>query len=1055
MQKGPFKISSFSVVTAFICIMLIGLALLPMLPYRSRASIEMPEITVRFGTRNYLSPRIVENEVTNKLEQMLSRMENVVSVSSVSGSDNGRVTLSMAKGTDMEKAKFAVSTNIHKMWNQISDVAYYPEIYGTTARKGRNAFMRYSISATQPVDRLVKYAECEVIPKLALVKGVEVIDCNHADNRQYLLRYDCDRLDEMQVDVSRIAATINAGATGSSVGLVPRRTEDGNIRMLRLSVESSLSADELMRFAVTSRDGEKIALSSLVEIIPEDDSHYSNTRINGQNTIFINITAKDAANEMAVSGNIKKVFDEIAPHVPHGYSVRLQNDDSEKVRTEIRNIVVRSIITILILLVFIIISARNIKVALATILSMMASLLISVIGYFLFSVEMNMYAMAGITISLSLIIDNSIVMSNQILYEGNKKMFQPMLAATLTTIGALAIVFFLNDVQKATLKDFALVIIINLSASLLTATFFVPAVMDKMKITSRRHNVGTSFVYMKAVALFNRYYGRTICLLSRHRILVMAVLILSFGIPVYLLPVTLYGEGKAVDFYNKTFGSDCYNETLRPMVNTVLGGSLYRLHKTIPKLKDEKTVSSEKPSIVIGASIPPGGSPQMINLPVRRMESLLGSLPGVRKFVTNINGTESAEINIFFYEDAMNKGLTLNARNRIIDCVLSISGVSWNVSGPGDAQFSNTVRKTAGRYVIKIKGYNYDELNRYAGLIRDSLEAEMRVRDVTVASYRLSWIPDYSELDLKISPAAMDKYGLTLSEINGAISAAFGKGPFMRIYDDGSEENLLFQTVQSADYDRWGFMNRPIKIRGTDVKLADIATIRKHVAPMDICKTDQEYELNVQYNYKGSLSAADRMMNRKIKNISKLLPMGFSIGSDSYSGSEDNELSPGLILVIIAIMFVTTSVLLDSLKQPFAIIMVIPVSFVGMFLVFSMLGIPFGEGGMAALVLLCGQTINASIYLTYEYNVVKRRYKSLSSARIFVRSWNHKITPIFLTVLSTILGFIPFVLDSNGSNEFWYTLSVGTVAGLLTSLIGIFVFLPVFLVHRQKKPASS
>lgn len=1048
MKKESFSISSFSVVTSFICIMLVGLAVIPFLPYRSHASVDMPEITVSFNTRNHLSPRIVENEVTNILEQALSRTENVVSVISKSGSDNGNITLRMAKGTDMEKAKFAVTTNIHKIWDMISAMAYYPEVNVTNAINNKAAFMEYSVSATQPTDRIIKFVERDIIPQLSLVKGVKELNYNHERDKQYLLKYDSRLLEDLQVDAGRITSLINKFGSGASLGMIPYRTDDGHIRTIRLTLESSLTVDDVMRLNVKARNGRKIPLSSLVTIVPEENL-YSNTRINGQNTVFISISAKDDANEMTVSKEVKKVFDEISTHVPQGYSIILQNDDSEDVASELQNIAVRSAITILILIVFIFISSRDIKVSIVTILSMMASLLISVIGYFLFKVEMNMYALAGITISLSLIIDNSIVMSNQIFYERNRNVFQPMFAATLTTIGALSIVFFLSEVQKAMLTDFALVIIINLSASLFTATFFVPALMDKMEVTSRRQ-AGRSFVYMKAVNRLNRYYGSAICLLSRHRILVMAILILSFGIPVYLLPVKLNGEGKTVDLYNDIFGSDFYNDKLRSTVNNVLGGSIYRLYKTMPKLKDKNTDADDRPSISIGVSIPPGGKPEMLNVPLRRMESLLSILPGIKKYVTDINGKESASISIYFHKYAIAEGMPMSARNKIVDRALSISGVSWSVSGPGDAQFANTARKAAGQYHIKIKGYNYDELNRYANLIRDSLEVEKRVRDITVASYSLGYMPDYSEFDLKISSEAMNRYSLTLSDINNAISSVFGAGNVMSI-DDDRANSLLLRSEQSSDYDQWNFMNRPINIRGMEVKLSDIATIRKHVVPMDIYKSNQEYELYVQYNYKGSMSAAYKMRDRKVENISKILPMGFSIEEDVYHDGNDFRLSPWLILIIIAIMFVTTSVLLNSLKQPFAIIVVIPVSFIGMFLAFSTLDISFGVGGMAALVLLCGQTINASIYMTYEYNVVKGRHGSLSSARAFVKSCNKKIVPILLTVLSTILGFVPFLTDDIGSNDFWYSLSVGTIAGLLASLIGVLVFLPTFLVRKQKK----
>ena len=67
---------------------------------------------------------------------------------------------------------------------------------------------------------------------------------------------------------------------------------------------------------------------------------------------------------------------------------------------------------------------------------------------------MQLYSLAGITISLNLVIDNTIVMTDHILHRRNLKAFVSVLAATLTTIGALVIIFFLDEKIRLNLQDF-------------------------------------------------------------------------------------------------------------------------------------------------------------------------------------------------------------------------------------------------------------------------------------------------------------------------------------------------------------------------------------------------------------------------------------------------------------------------------------------------------------------------------------------------------------------------------------------------------------------------
>ena len=155
-----------------------------------------------------------------------------------------------------------------------------------------------------------------------------------------------------------------------------------------------------------------------------------------------------------------------------------------------------------------------------------------------------------------------------------------------------------------------------------------------------------------------------------------------------------------------------------------------------------------------------------------------------------------------------------------------------------------------------------------------------------------------------------------------------------------------------------------------------------------------------------------------------------------------------LVLLVLGVIFVITSVLFNSLRQPFAVIMTVPVALIGTFLAFWLTDTDFGEGGLAGIILLCGLTVNAGIYLTDEYNNIRRRHPHLPAQQVFVMSWNAKIIPISLTILSTILGFLPFLFGT-GESTFWKSLSLATVSGLIFSYLGIFLFLPGFLLPSK------
>jgi multidrug efflux pump subunit AcrB len=74
----------------------------------------------------------------------------------------------------------------------------------------------------------------------------------------------------------------------------------------------------------------------------------------------------------------------------------------------------------------------------------------------------------------------------------------------------------------------------------------------------------------------------------------------------------------------------------------------------------------------------------------------------------------------------------------------------------------------------------------------------------------------------------------------------------------------------------------------------------------------------------------------------------------------------------------------------------------------------------------------------------------MSPARAYIKAWNRKITPVFLTVVSTVPGFIPFT-PGETKEAFRFPLATGTTGGLLMSIAGIFVYLPVFTLRRWRK----
>lgn len=108
------KYSAFTLIVTFVCFSLIGIALLPKLTVKQVPENDLLEMTVSFNMGN-MSPRVVEDEATSKIEQVLSRIEGIKYVNSVSNTGSGIVTLGFIHGTNMATARLQAATAIRQV----------------------------------------------------------------------------------------------------------------------------------------------------------------------------------------------------------------------------------------------------------------------------------------------------------------------------------------------------------------------------------------------------------------------------------------------------------------------------------------------------------------------------------------------------------------------------------------------------------------------------------------------------------------------------------------------------------------------------------------------------------------------------------------------------------------------------------------------------------------------------------------------------------------------------------------------------------------------------
>jgi multidrug efflux pump subunit AcrB len=1057
------KVSSFSIILIFFCLTVAGLALMPLLPVKLSPSQTLPEVSVSFNLAGN-SARVVEMEATSRLEAMFARIKGVENISSTSGNGWGRIDIRFNKHTDVAAARFEVSTIIRQTWPFLPEGVSYPVI--SMSRSDENAnrpFLTYTVNAPANPIVIQLYTENNIKSKLSQIPGINRVDVSGAMPMEWRLEYDYKQLETLGITVQDIQSAIAGALNREFMGTAMVDSTEW-IRLSLMPTDSYAEDFDPAGIIVKNIAGKQITLDKLVTVVHREQEARSYYRINGLNSIYLSITSEESANQLDLSNKIKEALHEMEAIFPAGYEIHLSYDATEYIRTELDKVWFRSSLTLVILLVFVLLIYRSVKYLLMISISLFMNIAVAIIFYYFGGLEIQLYSLAGITISLNLVIDNTIVISDQIIRRRNRKAFLAILAATVTTIASLVIIFFMDERVRLNLQDFALVIIVNLALSLFVALFLVPALIEKLGMDVRHKKRETRLLnahfrkppvrrlsritYLKI--LFRRFYSAFCRFTWRWRVPVCIFIILAFGLPVFLLPDTIEGEGKATGLYNKTIGSAFYKDKIKTHADTWLGGTLRLFTQYV--FEGSYFADREETSIYVSASLPNGSTIQQMNNLIQRMESYISQFSEVRQFQTSINNARQANISILFTKESERSGFPYLLYSNLISKASELGGGSWSVSGLGDA-FSNNVYEIAGSYRIFMYGFNYDDLWNLAERFRAKMTENPRIGDVIINT-GFSWYKDdYQEFVFDLNLERLAQAGIQPVQLFASIQPMFGRDiQAGSIPGEYGMERIMLHSKQSEEYDIWSMEHIPGKTAtGKEYKLAELAQLQKTQVPQDIVKENQQYRLCLQYEYIGTGEQGRRVMDSGIEEFQNQMPMGYTIKSESqtYNWGSDNRRQYTLLLLIFAIIYVMCSILFNSLTQPFSVIFVIPVSFIGIFLTFYLFGLQFDQGGFAAFVLLCGLAVNANIYVLNEYNNIRQRWK-ISPLKAYIKAWTAKISPIFLTVISTALGFIPFMVGEY-REAFWFPLAAGTIGGLTVSLLGTFCFLPLFMGVGKKK----
>lgn len=1002
--------SNFSVLLTACILLIIGVALMPMIDVGSKPRPRQGrDLWINYGWSG-TSAKVIEQNVTAPIEGMMVAVRGVESVESASYFGSGWVKVTLKPDVRVFAVRFEIASLLRQLRSRLPEGVSTPTLSGgdivnNSSRQKEETvhLLSYTVSSQLTSMQLQDYVQKHVQPALQRNEDVKWVSVSGGIGRYLEVTYDPLKLQACGLSASDIDNGLKSFMGRNEI--VGDVLHDSARVTLRLATESFRRPLEQM--PIKSKDGHITYMGDLAKYEYKNYNPSSYYRINGNETVSLNIYVNANANLIRLAKELREQIDEMQPSLQHGVTLELQHDSSEEQQGELDRLITRSLMSLAILIVFVFMVRPGWRYVSIVAITLAVCLAVAAICYYLFNLRLHVFSIAGITVSLGLIIDASIVMIDHYSYYRDRKVFMAIFAALLTTIGTLVVILFAPENLQHDLYDFAWIIIINLTVALFVAVAFVPALVDSMHFRTNRTTCMFSRRHRLA-ARWTAFYARYVVWPGRwtgwKRILLYSVFLL---------------------LYAGIFGASTY------MFSQSMDGASW------PREEEEM-------KLTVRAQMPLGGTATQLNEKVKLLEEMLSGEKDVKRFETSVN-YNGAYITIRFTPEALHTSAPYQVENRVIGRVIGIGGADWSTYGVSQRGFSNSLNLQYRSNRVEMTGYNYDRLYRYAQDFCDLLRQNPRAVDVVIETPGHENQED--EYYVRYNWERMKLLNITPEQIHSAVSDILQTWEFGRF--DQLNTNITIKSSRRDTYDLWQLFNSYVKINGQDIRLNDVMDIQQREAKNVIPRRNQEYVLRIAFNVLGSYIYTNNYIKEVTEKMEKHLPVGFRCVRPQWFERPTASEQYWLIALCLIITYWLMAILFESLLRPLAMLLALmPFTLAAVFLTFHFTGIPFGTGGLAALVLLCGLVVNAAIYILYQYDII-RKANVVKPLRAYMQAYNHKIVPVILTILSTVLSLIPFLADGP-DNRFWYTFSITTIVGLTASLIALVFILPWWVSMKTK-----
>ena len=963
-------------------LILFGIFVFWKLPVRELPSgLQPPIVQIQIDYKSAAAP-IVDQEVTQVVEDVIGGAEGIKNIESKS--ENGRSTINVIFDTeiDLDNAANDIRERVARIIDNLPTESDPPQILKQAA--GFTTTMWLSLSSSTWSDlELGDYAERYLVDTFSSVKNVGRIRVGGLRELSIRVWIDPIKLAANDLTVQDVELALRR----ENIRL-PAGTLEANNIDLNLSLDKSYSdIDKIKQLPIKKNEKKVLLLSDVANIefgpVSEKTLFKAQTKnkINLK-TVGIGIYAKSGASTVELSKTIREKVAQVSKKLPEGLTLEVAFDRANYVSAAIEEVYKTLIIAFILVVIIIYLFLGNLKAVIVPAIALPVSLIASFLGLYLFGLSINIFVLLSFILAIGIITDDSVIMTDAIYrriekgetplvaaYKGSKQITFAIIATTLILIAVFLPLIFIEGISGTLFKETAIALSFSIIISSFVALTLSPMLASKFLIKKTNKN----FIikkFEKYFQSFSKFYKETLNILIDK-----SKMVSIFIIFIIITSILLFNFSK---------------KELLPMEDR---GAYLVIGFTDEGSSFEYT--QEKAQIIEKRLTP---LLQADDSPYARF---IMRVPG---FGSSANSYNSFII-IALLDNWKNRDK--NSQTIMREAIGKIVTVPQAVAFPISPQ---SIRVSSYNKPVQmvIYGSTYEELEEIQKKIINNLRINPNLSRIE---------SDYSrnkpEVKLIINKSKAKDLGISTESIGRTLEILYGGKKVTTFNKLGKEYPIILQQYISDRRNKDGISK--IFVRSKDGDLISLVNLVEFVEEGNAKELNRynrqravTISANINENY--TLSEAIRFLEDTVSEVSPENQIAWK-GKSEELKETTNEL---FIIFALALLtaYLVMAATFNSFVHPFIIILTVPLAIFGGLVFILFLNSSVNIFSQIALIILIGISTKNSILIVDFANQLRTKGKNIQDS--IKEACDLRFRPIIMTSLSTMIAMLPLVIGNIG-----------------------------------------